>query len=157
MARVKMWLRISVWLMLVFGAVWPTLGMMLDYLTDMEGGNFGKTVPTAVACSISYIEKMAGFSSAQQISTQILWKQSIASLTLRGQSESQGSSVKKAPQYFIVMLIALELYVCSTRSNFKRAFAWIKLIKHWCGLRHDDLQALDSARLTLGPFCLRGS
>ena len=155
-ARVKQWMKISTWLSAVHGVPFPLgMGMMLDYLTDMEGGYFGKTIPTSIACALSYIEKMAGFSPADRISTQVFWNQSISAMTLRAELSCAGKSIKKAPQFFVSMLVSLELFVCSTRSDFHRAFAWTKLLKHWCGLRYDDVQAVDQARLFLGPHCLK--
>jgi hypothetical protein len=134
---------------MVHSVFWPTsIGMILDFLSDLEAGGFGKTIPTAISCSLAYMEKIGGFPISQWITTTNLWRQSFSAMTLRAESSIMGKSVHKAPQLFLAIIIALELYVCSTRTTFKRAFAWTKLIKHWCALRYDDLLGLDLARLT---------
>jgi hypothetical protein len=67
-----------------------------------------------------------------------------------------GTEVRKAPPFFLSMLIALELYVVSNRPAFQRFLAWVRLVKVYCCLRYDDCRGIPPSRLRLTAGGLRG-
>ena len=155
-ARVRPWLRIRLWLSCVHGTEWPRhIGEMLDYIHDFHG-ECAKSLPVSIACSLAFFEKISGSPSSTWISTNPLWRAGIDDLVHQLQSKAGGMEVRKAPQYPIAVIIAMELYVTSVRPNYARAFCWTRLVKVWCSLRADDLQGLDPSRLTLTPLGLKG-
>ena len=155
--RVRTWVRVRVWLQCVHSVEYPAhLGHMIDFLADLEGGPCPKSLPTAVDLALAFFEKCGGFAEKDCISSQPLWKLTVANLTCRLQERAGNLSTKKAPQYAISMLISLELKVCSKDQKFYvRVLAWCKLLKNWMVLRWDDLQGLSRSRTTLTRWCLR--
>jgi hypothetical protein len=87
-------------------------------------------------------------------SKQQIWLAQIASLTRDAQVNN--TEVKRAPQPFIAMIISLELYVKSGRPKYRRALAWLKLVRIWATMRSDDTQGIDVRRLTLSGMGLSG-
>lgn len=150
--RYRVWVKIRLWLNCNFDVEWPRhIGHMLDYLRDLESSGCPKTLPMTISGSLSYMERVGGYTAAESISGTVLWRDNVNGLKLRLQEEAGGTVVCKAPQYFVSMILSMELYVVSGRSLFKRAFCWIKLIKTWATLRWDDLQGLAPSRMTYNP------
>jgi hypothetical protein len=130
------------------------IGHMLDYLHDIASGPIGRSVPGDIAASLAFMEKVGAVAMGDRISTQDLWLANVAEIRMR--CETNNTTVRRAPQYLIVMILSLELFVCSERPRYIRAVAWIKLVKVWASLRSDDVQGIDVRRLTLNTVCLRG-
>ena len=54
-------------------------------------------------------------------------------------------------------IISLELYVCSGRPAFMRAFAWYRLFRTWAVLRMDDTKGIPPATVRMGQYVLSAS
>ena len=68
-----------------------------------------------------------------------------------------GAEVRKAPPFFLSVLIALERYVVSNRPAFRKfLLAWMRLIKVYCCPRYDDCRGMRPSRLRLTAGGLRG-
>eukprot|EP00971_Amphidinium_carterae_P097326 1925726-Amphidinium_carterae.1 len=67
------------------------------------------------------------------------------------------ASVKKAPPFFVVQVVAMELLViASAEPVYVRAFAWYKLVQVWAGLRYSDLTGAPFKHLVLDDSGLEG-
>ena len=100
------------------------------------------------ASALSLLEKAGGVPEAMRISVNPFWKNAVAGVDLslaKGRLET-----KKAPVFFLSMVIALQLYIMNKeRARFTRALAWIRLVKLWGSLRSDDLQGMLPETMTL--------
>ena len=153
--RYKTWVKIRLWLQCVYQVSWPAhLGMLLDYIADVALGPVPRSLPGSLAASLSFLEKIGGVLESQMFSKQQIWLAQIASLTRDAQVNN--TEVKRAPQPFIAMIISLELYVKSGRPKYRRALAWLKLVRIWATMRSDDTQGIDVRRLTLSGMGLSG-
>lgn len=152
--RVRQWIKIRLWLQCLHRVSFPQhIGQMLDYLSDVTAGDYGKSLPAAISAALGFVEKCSGLKEGEWISTMPLWIANVGALTC----EAQGSSkpIRKAPSYFLLMVISLELWICSARPLYWRGYAWIKMLKLMCSLRFDDTQGICPARLFLGRKCFR--
>ena len=156
-SRYKTWVKVRVWLNCVFNRSWPAhLGDMLDYLQDLALGPLAKTTPAGVGGALSFFESISGYPESQWISLMPLWKSNLGNLEMRLQSRGGETAVHKAPMFTVTMVIALELYVVSTRPKYKRFLGFCLLLKLWMTLRFDDLQGLSRSRLQNTSSCLKG-
>jgi hypothetical protein len=155
-ARVRTWNNVRMWLLLVHETTWPLhLGHMLDYLHDLEISKCSRTVPRSVFLALLFFETAGAVDPVNMISSNKLWISAVNDV------ESQvimraGTEVKKAPPFFLKMLLALERYVVSGRPKYHRYLAWIRLVKVYACLRYDDCRGIPPARLRLTPGGLRG-
>ena len=59
--------------------------------------------------------------------------------------------------YMSVMVMALEVYVGDlTLLTYKRALAWVKLLRFWTAMRQDDTQGLLPKNMVLLSQRVRG-
>eukprot|EP00971_Amphidinium_carterae_P305936 6079622-Amphidinium_carterae.1 len=56
---------------------------------------------------------------------------------------------RRAPLFALAMMASLELYVTSTRPKYKRALAWVRLVKCWGCLRSDDIMGVSPTQVVL--------
>ena len=61
---------------------------------------------------------------------------------------------KKANIMPVALVAAMEAEVVDdSQPNFKRGFAWYKLVKLWTGMRYNDTQGVPMRTAELGDFC----
>lgn len=155
--RYRAWMKFAIWLQCVHMTLWPGhIGHVLDYIRDVEDGGCAKSFPSQFGTSLAYFERIAGGSESDHISRLPLWKDSLAAMQARLQEMPGTRAARKAPLFSVLMIIALELHVCSEREPYKRFFAFCKLLKLWMALRFDDLQALVHRRFISTMHGLRG-
>ena len=153
--RAKTWATIRDWFMHVFGAPYPaSISQLLSFADDYFTADTGKTVPLNIAVTLQFMEKAGGIRAENQLSQHILWKGYIESATASAQVGR--TTVKRAPMFTTAMIISLEILVCSPGPRYRRAMAWLRLVKIWAGLRGGDCQGIDPDRLVLGGSQLKG-
>lgn len=154
-SRVKIWQKVRLWMQCVHNHEWPAhIGQMLDYLSDITSDTYGKSVPGSISGALSFFEAIGCVADKDKISTDALWRSCVDERTMS--AGNSGAAIKKAFHYFVIMLLSLELFIVSQKPKYKRAIAWLKLVKVFATLRADDTQGIDVMRLILTPLALRG-
>jgi hypothetical protein len=144
--RVRTWRKIRFWLLQVSGTPWPAhVGQMLDYLQAAVAATCARTWPGQVAASLAFLETVGGVPEDRRISTRATWRALVADTEQRLQGG--GRPAAKAPLLVRTVIVALELYVLGPHAIYKRAYAWVRLVKIWASLRTNDLQGLPPALL----------
>ncbi|CAE8624964.1 unnamed protein product [Polarella glacialis] len=143
--KVRTWLAIEKWLIATFGQSWPSsAGQVVDYLEDRAQEPCGRTVPATAISSLRFFEKVGEVEERLADTSLVLSTVS----RLEVQLSTNSVPTKKAPMYFLSLLIALEMFVvCERYPLYYRAFAWYKLIKVWASLRSDDCMGLRPCHL----------
>jgi hypothetical protein len=128
-ARVRAWSRVRLWLLMVFLTPWPQhVGQMMDYLFDLQAGGCSRTVPRSIFLALLFFETAGSVAKEDMISSNKLWTATVNDIEAQIVSRV-GTEVRKAPPFFLSMLIALELYEVSNRPAFQRFLAWVRLVK----------------------------
>ena len=136
----RYWKRFRAWLLSVFKMTFPVSPIhVVDYLHVLREEPAGRTVPQKYIQSLSWIEKCGGVPVAIRLSTNPLV---LRTLDFCGMELSCSSPISwQAPRYPAIVMVALELFVCSTKySDYLRFVAWVELLHIWGTLRHDDTQ-----------------
>eukprot|EP00971_Amphidinium_carterae_P335685 6471669-Amphidinium_carterae.1 len=107
----------------------------MSHLVATSGG---KTLPQDVWNALNLLEKTGN--SESMWSNQPFLKSHLKELTAR--CEESSPMTKQALPPTIAIIVSLELYVTSDRPQFKRAMAWVRLLKLWACLRADDVQGI---------------
>jgi hypothetical protein len=155
-ARVRTWNKARVWLLLVHETSWPLhLGHMLDYLQDLESMDCARTVPRSVFLALLFFETAGAIEPGKMISNNRLWLAAVNDVEAQIIARV-GTEVRKAPPFFLIMLLSLELYIISDRPKYHRFLAWVRLIKVYACLRYDDCRGIPPSRLRLTNGGLRG-
>jgi hypothetical protein len=155
-ARVRTWSKARVWLLLVHETSWPRhLGHMLDYLQDLESMGCARTVPRSVFLALLFFETAGAVEPGKMISNNKLWQAAVNDVEAQVVARV-GTEVRRAPPFFLIMLLSLELYVVSDRPKYHRFLAWVRLIKVYACLRYDDCRGIPPSRLRLTNGGLRG-
>ena len=153
--RARAWRRVRLWLSEVHGIPWPAhVGHMHDYIQAMLAVPCPRTWPTTVAATLAFYEKIGGVAEEARISTKATWLATIADAEQRLQGG--GYLAAKAPLFPRALIASLELYVMGDHPRYRRALAWVRLIKVWASMRTNDLQGLPPAMLRRGPYGLKG-
>jgi hypothetical protein len=137
--------KLSNFTMLAFGRVWiEGPGDLIDYLEMKFLQPCGRTVPFEVLKAVMLIEHLGRISP--KVSENILVQGAVESWT---SALSVGAAAtKKAPDFPLAMVIALELLVLDEEELlFLRWFAGVKLVKLGAGLRWDDTVGIPSTTL----------
>ena len=149
--RACAWRRVRLWLSEVHGIPWPAhMGHMHDYIQAMLAVPCPRTWPTTVAATLAFYEKIGGVAEEARISTKATWLATIADAEQRLQGG--GYLAAKAPLFPRALIASLELYVMGDHPRYRRALAWVRLIKVWTSMRTNDLQGLPPAMLGRGPY-----
>ncbi|CAE8672430.1 unnamed protein product [Polarella glacialis] len=143
--KVRTWLVIENWLLATFGVGWPAYAsQVVDYIEDRAAEPCGKTVPATAISALRYFEKVGEVVCPMADSALLLSTVS----RLEVQLATNSAPTKKAPLYFLSLLVAMELFVaCVDFPLYYRAFAWYKLVKVWASLRSDDCMGLQPCHL----------
>ena len=128
----------------------PVLGDALRYLLDLLAEPCARTEPSAFSDAVEFVEIRGGVTGDDMISRQRAFIRMVQDMTLLLSSTALPTA--KPVAYMSVMVMALELYVGdSTLSAYKRAIAWVKLLRIWTAMRRDDVQGLLPQSMVLGP------
>jgi hypothetical protein len=151
--RYKFWKKMSDWFKAVFQVPFPqNILQLLSFADDLFTGKVGKTVPNTVTVTLKFMELAGGVKD--KLSEHPLWVGTAAAATANAQ---RGNTVtKRAPLFSTAMIISLELLVTGKGPRYRRALAWLRLVKVWAGLRGGDVQGIDPVRLVLGRLQLKG-
>ena len=153
--RVRTWRKVRSWLLSVHSTPWPTsASQMVDYLTDCIAGGCNRWMPQQVSSALSFLESAGSVPAHLRVSESPFWKNAVANTEMTLQ---QGApDTQKAPALIPIVIIALELYVLSDQPKYKRALAWVRLVRTWTAMRSDDTRGLVPRTLTLRDGILQG-
>ena len=157
--RFRTWKNVRVWMSCNKGYVFPrSVQDMLDYLEEVcsDEGNLvrcGKSVPNSVAAALHLLEHVGMVEDS--ISSNVLWNNT---LQYWNTALSVGRTARKvAPLFPVAIIMSMELYVCDiSQPLYLRALAWLWLLMHWCSLRADDCQGLDTHRMLMTHYHWQG-
>ena len=148
--RVLVWRKVRLWLLRSYGCCWPqSSAQLIDYLEARAQEPCGKTVPQSILSALSFIESCADVDRNARLSQRTEMQATVDSLT--AELGVGRPPVQRAWPMPIVFLVALELYVVSDRELYKRALAWVKLVKVWTGMRFDDTLGVVPSTFHWGP------
>ena len=102
------------------------------------------SLPSQLLTALNFFEKVGGVPVASQLGSAPIVTGTVAAITAQLQPPP-----RKAPPFFISVIIALEHFVVSGAPVFHRAIAWIRLIKVWSLMRTDDVTGIDINTLVL--------
>ena len=159
-ARVRTWRRVRAWLVAAGYCPCPQ-GLagarhIVEYLCELAGGACARTVPRAILSALQFIEQCGAVDKSNRVSEHALVTSTVKDLE-RELALGSTRQRRKAPQYPISVLIALECTVMDKSFlPYKRVFCWWKLVRVWGSMRFDDILhvrpdgvVLDSAGLSL--------
>ena len=154
--RVKTWEKVALWMNIMYQVHFPRhVGDLLQYLEDVLASGCGKSVPGTIMAALIVLERTGGVPRSDKISENIMWVGAVAQAEAAIKSV-QGATIHKASPFLLMMIISLELYVCSSGPRFKRGVAWLRLVKLFTCMRFDDTKGLRPSRLVLSDGGLRG-
>ncbi|CAE8672089.1 unnamed protein product [Polarella glacialis] len=154
--RVREFWKLRGWLLKVHAVLWPQhAGHLVDYLLDRGDEPCARTVPGSVVSAVRFLERCGDVGAESAVADDRLVTAVLQDLTI--QLSVGAPATRKAAMYLVVMVLALEFYVVDeTNAVYTRVFAWVKLIKLWCSLRHDDCLGVRPELLRLLPRGLEG-
>jgi hypothetical protein len=141
--RVLTWERMSRWLQIRSGRVWPrSANDLVDYINEkVAEGDCYRSFPTELRASFSWIEARTGYGAEMKLGQDELFIKNVERATVVVGSEAV--AVLKAPRLPLILLASLECYVMDVAKPLGlRVIAWSRLIKVYAVLRWDDLQRL---------------
>ena len=116
----------------------------------------GKSVPGAIAASLSVLEVVGKVAEEDLISTDSLRKSTRDAWQVK--RERNARPRQQAGCTPVSIVIALEMVVTNEEwPRHTRAMIWLYLVMHWAVLRADDCQGIDASRLSLTAVCLKGT
>ena len=153
----RAWRALEGWLKLEHGITWPEQAVQVaDYLHIAVQAPCARSHPQTLLQALAWFEKAAGFQGEALISHSPLIPRTVDFCI--GQLSAGMEPIKQAPRYPIVMLAALEIYVCTTtHSRCKRYRAFTMLLKAYASLRQDDSQHLVPGELRMVDISLVGT
>jgi hypothetical protein len=156
--RVRSWKAVRDWLLISTGSPWPlSVANLIDYLDEkFEAGSMAKSVPGAIAASLSVLEVVGKVAEEDMISTDSLWKSTLDAWQVK--LERNARPRQQAGCTPVSIVVALEMVVTNeVWPRHTRAMIWLYLVMHWAVLRSDDCQGIDASRLSLTAVCLKGT
>ena len=140
--HVRTWRRVAFWVKATFGVSWPSGEQFAAYLYSRAAEPCGRTVPGSCLKTLMFMESAGELSEHLKISNLPAVRNSLEELALELSAKNpQGR--KQARQLLTSQVCAMErLVVLGTAPRFVRAFAWLKLVKLWGGLRYSDTEGM---------------
>ena len=154
--RALAWEPFFRWLEQAEGRTWPSgANSVLQYLQErFNGGTLRKTTPSAFLASLYLLEQVGQVATEHRLSTDALVDAAVKSWS--SELEAGAKPVRKAPQFTVAILLALEMTLArATVESGLRYACFMVLIMIWSALRCDDLQNIDSASVTLSQLGLK--
>ena len=125
------------------------IAQVLDYLGNRAAEPCARTVPASFMTALSFLETTGGIQPHDQVSNSLVIKNAVKDIEV-DLARGRGRARQKAPQFLIMIIVAFELYVLNESFlDYRRLFAWAKLLKVWASLRFDDLLRLVPENLSL--------
>ena len=146
---IKVWDRFRRWLIIGGMPAWPTEPIQLvEYLQTLMAEPCGATVPQTFIQAASWVEKAAGYSDHDRLSSNPLIVKAVERISTLLTAGSRPK--KQSPRIPCVIMAAAELYVMrESYPVFLRYSAWLLLVKIWASLRHDDMQHIVPAQVKM--------
>ena len=153
----RAWRSLESWLKLEHGVSWPEQAVQVaDYLHIAVQAPCARSHPQTLLQALAWFEKAAGYQGNALLSQTPLLQRTVDFCI--GQLSEGMEPIKQAPRYPIVLLAALEVYVCtSTHDRCKRYRAFTMLLKAYGSLRQDDSQHLVPSELRMVDVSLVGT
>ena len=154
-AKVRVIRKVSKWALRVLGRGWFSSAMDLElYLCDRADEPCGRTVFQMVCGAVAFLERAAEFPEYMVMGSSPGIQSLCKELELEV-ARGKGVPKKKAPQFLVRLLIALEqMVVEASLPRFVRAYAWLKAVQVWASLRSDDTMGIDTASVKLDSYGL---
>ena len=139
--RVRLWQRVRGWLRASGRCLRPcgkqVVCDMIDYLEELAKGQCSRTHPRAVISTLNLFETTGGVKAEDRIATNALVTSTVADL------ERCGLDVP------VSIVAAFEDQVCNVKMpEYKRIYAWWKLVRVWECMRYDDILHVDPKTIT---------
>ena len=133
--RLKYWQQFGSWAAIVHGLEWPTSAApFLQYLEVRAEGECGRSVPRQLHLGYIFMERAGLFENKVAMSEVI--ERAVDALELR--LGAGAKSTRKALEYPLMVIVALELFVVSDAPEYLRYFAGCLLVMTFASLRFDD-------------------
>ena len=138
-ARLRDWGRLVRWLVAHGYPCWPTSAkQIVEYLHDGVAEGFPKSFPRNTLAAVHWMETRSGLGSSVHLAGEDLLKKTAG--WAETQLDAAVTPVRKALQFPVGLVVALEVFVCDETSEYAlRVVAWTRLLKYWAALRQDDL------------------
>ena len=146
--RLRAWLTMSRWLVVVKGRSWPTSAAdIVDYLHARMTEERKQAFPRHLASAVRWVESRIGLVAGARWSDEVLFKRCFEKVTAEAE---EGRAVKRAPRIPVMVIAALELGVASLDVEpVLRVVMWMRLLKVYGAMRSDDLQRVRPDSVTL--------
>ena len=147
--HVKTWTLARMWLLLTFDRAWPlTAEDFVAYLLARAAEPCARTVPASAQKAFLFVEVAGEVLVESRLSSSPAILNTIEELAITlGTITLQK---RQAVQLPVSIVMAWERCVTdASRPTFLRAYAWLRLVKLWAGLRYSDVQGMPPAALKL--------
>ena len=154
--RVRCWDRFAAWLWSRHGLMYPSSPhTLLEYLADLDDEGCPASMFTSVQGAVNFIELAGAVPGADRIGVSELVSNAVMEYVACAAPGRRMRTRKQAERFLIKLVVALEnLVVDESRSDYRRMFAWVKVVKWWAVLRFDDLSWLRPEEVTWCGDCL---
>ena len=123
-------------------------GRVLDYRHPQWSEPCGPAVPESVAKGLAWLAKLADGTGAR-LSDERGGSKEEADVTATGLSHGRESR-RPAPRFPSAIIVAMERFVVDRgKPDYLRGVAWLRLVKIWAALRHDEYNWLTPELLTM--------
>ena len=121
---------------------------MIDYLEELAKGQCSRTHPRAVISALNLFETTGGVKAEDRIATNALVTSTVADLERELGMEALRPR-RKASHYSVSIVAAFEDQVCNVKMpEYKRIYAWWKLVRVWGCMRYNDILHVDPKTIT---------
>jgi hypothetical protein len=150
--RVRTWQKVERWLAAAGVSCFPQgetgVTSFLSYLELRAQEPCARTVPSTLLTTLSFFENCGGLPPADRVSAHPVVLRTVKDIEVSLDS-GKGHLRRKAAQFPVMVVIALELVVIDAdHAAYKRAYAWVTLIRIWAALRFDDSVHVRPSELT---------
>ena len=151
-SRVREAQKVHAWCIRTFQTPWlPSLEALEECLEERAmATDAGPTSLEPIYNAIRFIENIGQIDKDMKIATSEAAKKFKANLKQELGKKKPKTEIKKAPQFLLALLEALELTVMGKGPTMIRAMAWLRLVQHWTGLCGDDGANIDPGSLRIG-------
>jgi hypothetical protein len=145
----RVWRSFLTWLLAKRQMSWPSTHLLVvEYLHEAVNEPCARSHPQSLIQALAWMERAGGVKPADQLSREPLLMKTVEFII--GKLSQGIDPAKQAPRLPILILAALESYVCHKKAPiYLRYRAFTILFKVWGTLRQDDIQHLSPGRLRM--------
>ena len=136
--RIRTWRPIRKGLLEWWGSPWPRkLSELTDFMEARLEEGVSRSWPSSVLAALSTLEKCGGAREPMSASSTLL--NFVDDIVV---SRGPGDPTRKAPEFFVTMLLSMELFMFGDEDNYSKMICFTRLLKIWTSMRHDDTLGL---------------